>query len=340
MAQFLHQPSLITVNDPCILCGGSISRLKYTFRFEPLPEPFELRECENCGLLFNSPRLADLSPLYADGYYVFQETERALYTRAFSQARRHLDPALGLPRKSLDILEVGSATGHLLHVLRHLNHRAQGVELSSSAAKSARKRVGVDVFNGSIEEYVSKAGHGKMQHDVVWCNDVLEHVPDPVGFLRSCAKALKPNGRLILDTPNAGAVPVRQGKANWNGFNPYHIYLFGPENIELLLAKAGFHLQTRFSYQNDPASGLIPDTPFRSLLKSFLKVMGIFEFLRGMRQSHLRKKDGELLTQPMSGAEMEHCLGGIPWYSDSEDPKREMAQGCRGNNLVVHAVLE
>jgi SAM-dependent methyltransferase len=283
--------------------------------------------------------MMDLASLYAETYYVFQKDERTRYAQAFSQVKRHLDPNLGLPRKPLDILEVGSATGHLLHVLRHLNHRIQGVELSSSAAESARKRFGVDVFNGSIEEYVSKAGHGKMQHDVVWCNDVLEHVPDPVSFVKSCAMALKPAGRLILDTPNAGAKAVREGKPNWDGYNPYHIYLFGPENIELLLDKAGFRVQAKFSFRNGQSMGLVPRQPLRSSLRNTLKTTGLLEYLRRIRQLRLKSRDGELARQPMKAGEIVRRLEEIPWFSDSDDAREKLAEDCRGNNLVVHAVL-
>ncbi len=327
------------VNRPCVLCGESDSRIKHIFNFPLLPRPFELRECNGCGLLFNSPQMTDLAQLYGETYYVFQKAERTKYAQVFSQVKRHLDPNLGLPRKPLDILEVGSATGHLLHVLRHLNYRVQGVELSSSAAESARKRFGVDVFNGSIEEYVSKVGHGKMQHDVVWCNDVLEHVPDPVSFVKSCAMALKPAGRLILDTPNAGAQAVREGKPNWDGYNPYHIYLFGPENIELLLDKAGFRVQAKFSFRNDQSMSLVPRQPLRFFLRNTLKTVGLLGFLRRVRQWRSKSRDGELARQPMKAGEIVRRLEEIPWFSDSDDARAKLAEDYRGNNLVVHAVL-
>jgi len=314
------------------------SQLKHVFSFEILPRAFEMRECGECGLLFNSPRLEDLQPLYAKEYYVFHESENARYARVFGQIRRHLDPSWAIPAAPLDVLEVGAAKGHLLHVLRHLGHAVQGVELSSSAAQSAREQFDVDVLNGSIEEYVSARGHDRRPHDVVWCNDVLEHVPDPVSFVKSCAAALKPGGRLILDTPNGGAQAVREDKANWGGYNPYHIYFFGPANMELLLDKAGLRVHAKFSYGNDPSMGLTPRQPFRSFLRNTLKTAGLLAVLRQVRQWRSKSRDRELVAQPMKAGEIRRRLEEIPWFSGSHDAKAELAVGLRGNNLAVHAV--
>lgn len=325
-------------NRPCALCGTSDSRLKHVFQFPALPRNFDLRECDQCGLLFNSPRLTDLTPLYAEKYYVFHETENKRYAQALGQIKRHLDPSLCLPDGPLDVLEVGSAKGHLLHVLRHLGHTVQGVELSSSAAKSAREQFGLEVFEGSIEQYVSESGGSASRHDVVWCNDVLEHVPDPVGFVQQCAVTLKPGGRLILDTPNGGAQAVRENKPNWGGYNPYHIYLFGPMNIELLLDKAGFQIHTKFSYHNDPSISLVAPRPLRSFLRNSLDAAGVLGLLRRMRYRRLRQQDGTLIDLPMSDEEINRRLEEIPWFSGSDDARDELSSGCRGNNLVVHAV--
>lgn len=326
----------IEANRPCVVCGGSDSELKQVFRFAPLPRPFELRECRECGLLFNSPRLADLAPLYAEGYYVFHETERARYARAFRQVKRHLDPALGGAGGSLEILEVGAANGHLLHVLRRLGHDANGVELSAAAIERARSHFQLDVFQGALEDYVS--GAAARRHDVVWCNDVLEHVPDPLQFVRSCARALKPGGRLILDTPNAGTAAVGEGRANWNGYNPYHIFLFGPENLARLLERAGLRPAATFSYDNDRAAGLTPRRPLRKFFKIILATVGLWGWIDERRRRRSRTWDGELLDRPMRGEEIDRRLRELPWFSETPDAKAALAENHRGNNLVVHAL--
>jgi hypothetical protein len=89
----LAESHWLPVNDPCTVCGSS-SEHHHAARYPGLPQPFEMRRCRGCGLLFNSPRVEDLSPPLRADYYVFQETETARYDNAFPQVKRHLDPAL------------------------------------------------------------------------------------------------------------------------------------------------------------------------------------------------------------------------------------------------------
>jgi SAM-dependent methyltransferase len=42
--------------------------------------------------------------------------------------------------------------------------------------------------------------------DLVWCSEVLEHVPDTVGFLTEVRRVLRRGGRLLLTVPDHGHV--------------------------------------------------------------------------------------------------------------------------------------
>jgi ubiquinone/menaquinone biosynthesis C-methylase UbiE len=45
-------------------------------------------------------------------------------------------------------------------------------------------------------------GHGEV--DLVWCSEVLEHVPDTVAFLTEARRVLKRGGRLLVTVPDHG----------------------------------------------------------------------------------------------------------------------------------------
>lgn len=325
----------IDVNRPCLICGSSTSTPNSSHRYRILPRPFVLNRCQGCLLLFNSPRIADLGALYEADYYVFSETEHKRYGNALAEIKRHLCPAYGFANRPLDILEVGSAKGHLLHLLKHLGHNAMGVELSQHAAEYARQFFGADVYNGPIEAFVQE--HSDRRFDVVWCNDVIEHVPDPLGFVAACARALKPGGRLILDTPNGGSAEILAGYQDWIGYNPYHIFLFDHRNLAMLCQNVGLAPELVFSYHNQ-ATAQTARRRLRYRLKQAAERTGLISAVRWAKQ-RLRRDDGELTRRPMTADEIDAELARRAWFTDSPDARGPRAGSCQGDNLVVHAVL-
>jgi SAM-dependent methyltransferase len=64
----------------------------------------------------------------------------------------------------------------------------------------------------------------------VLCTETLEHVEEPVAFLRELRRVLSPGGRLVLTVPFA---------ARWH-FVPHDYWRFTPAGLEQVLAQAGF----------------------------------------------------------------------------------------------------
>jgi 2-polyprenyl-3-methyl-5-hydroxy-6-metoxy-1,4-benzoquinol methylase len=95
------------------------------------------------------------------------------------------------------LLDVGCAAGSFLDLVSGFCAQTIGVEPTRAYhAELARK--GHQVF-GSLED--AETSHGRV--DVATAFDVIEHVPDPVGFLRAILAQLKPGGQLLVGTPNS-----------------------------------------------------------------------------------------------------------------------------------------
>jgi SAM-dependent methyltransferase len=100
------------------------------------------------------------------------------------------------------VLDLGCGAGRFLAALRDAGADAVGVELAEAALERARRNVpGADV---RIVAHDGTLPLGHREIDVVWCSEVLEHVPDTVGFLTEARRILRPGGRLLLTVPDHG----------------------------------------------------------------------------------------------------------------------------------------
>jgi SAM-dependent methyltransferase len=100
------------------------------------------------------------------------------------------------------VLDLGCGAGRFVAALRDAGADAVGVELSAAALERARRNVpGADLrlvaADGSLP-----LGHGEV--DVVWCSEVLEHVPDTIAFLTEVRRVLRRGGRLLVTVPDHG----------------------------------------------------------------------------------------------------------------------------------------
>lgn len=96
----------------------------------------------------------------------------------------------------MNILEIGCGTGYLLKRLRDMGAKCTGIEPGNHAIKTANK-YDVDIIN---DYYPSKNIRDK--YDLIIHYGVLEHIEDPITFLKNLSNNLKPSGQIILSVPN------------------------------------------------------------------------------------------------------------------------------------------
>ena len=78
--------------------------------------------------------------------------------------------------------------------------------------------------------------------DVIFAADLIEHLSNPGMFLQSCARNLKPNGRLIITTPNCFNLfnIAEKFSKNEPTVNKDHTCYFNFKTLKRLLEKNNF----------------------------------------------------------------------------------------------------
>jgi SAM-dependent methyltransferase len=85
-------------------------------------------------------------------------------------------------------------------------------------------------------------GHGEI--DVVWCSEVLEHIPDVAHALLEVRRVLKPGGRLLVTVPyhgrfQAAAIALTRFEAHFDPLGQ-HVRFFTRRSLRSTLRHAGF----------------------------------------------------------------------------------------------------
>lgn len=183
-------------------------------------------------------------PIYANYASCFQGNEGSFdaqasrkWGRAYrSYLRRWLpsDPAAR-------ILDAGCGGGRMLHFLGERGYTSvAGVDCSLGQVELARQ-INPRVQQGDAIAYLKDKD---AEFDFIISLDVIEHLrkDEVLEFLRLAHRAMKPGGRLVLQTPN-GASPF-VGNVLYGDFT--HETAFSPGGLDRVLRLCGFEkVETR-----------------------------------------------------------------------------------------------
>jgi len=198
---------------------------------------YELFACVRCGLEFWDPRTEDRSFYEAEhsgGYDRFHSgvlVERPAHDEFLAR------PSPSGPARLLDI---GCGNGSFIRRAQQRGYEVWGIDFDRRSVDAARNAFGLDnVFVLSVDGLREK--FSDTQFDVITCFEVLEHLPDPVGFLRNVAGLLKRDGTFAGSVPNAErefASFDRHVEAH--DMPPHHFTWWSPRSLGRLLETSGF----------------------------------------------------------------------------------------------------
>ena len=227
----------------CPICGSSLNQM-----FEASDEgDLSYRLCSNCGTVFQSPRMSDEAlQAYYQAEYVSQ------YQQASGVTVKELRIQAGRARNLIRLmkaefstvnrhLDIGSSTGALMQAARDAyGCEAVGVEPAEVYRAYCEAR------GLTVHANLDDAGDG--QFDLITMAHVLEHLPDPVEYLRKLRERwLSPSGVLLVEVPNLfGHQSVELP----------HLFCFSAATLQYTLNRAGYRM-ARLTSHGAPRSKLI-----------------------------------------------------------------------------------
>jgi len=131
------------------------------------------------------------------------------------------------------VLEVGCGDGNFLEILVKRGCDAQGNEPSRPFRELALKR-GLKVDSHFVNEDYKNPD---APFDAIVSREVMEHVPDPINFLRNIRKFLAEDGVVLIEIPN-GEKMLRESR--YYDLFPDHLSYFTKETLTLAMLLSGF----------------------------------------------------------------------------------------------------
>jgi 2-polyprenyl-3-methyl-5-hydroxy-6-metoxy-1,4-benzoquinol methylase len=120
------------------------------------------------------------------------------------------------------VLDVGCAYGGFLVAAREAGaRRVVGVDLDSKLIDLARLQLADHHVSGelAIEDITSDGVADRWgKFDIVLCNDVIEHVVDPLRCARNLASVMRKGARVFLEIPNGSAVDFMRRDGHYGLF--------------------------------------------------------------------------------------------------------------------------
>jgi len=168
-------------------------------------------------------------------------------------------------------LDVGCFDGFFVRQLLDRGYDAHGLDFNRTAIARGQDRFGLAgrISNRTMTDLAA----GGAQFDVITMFEVIEHLDEFTPILEDCVRLLKPDGLLVISTPNS--------QMSWRpplDFPPHHLSRFTPLSLRKMAGSLGL-------------------TPVSSAEQSSL-----FDFIRNYIGSLFRRKE----TASMRGGEFRH----------------------------------
>lgn len=202
--------------------------------------------CKSCGFVFSNPyvpeaHIVDFYSQLEDHEYSSEAEGRTKNFKTIFKRMNRLQKKIAHPDKIL--LDIGAASGIFLNLAKQEGYGIEGIEPSDFLVKEAKELYGIQLFNGTVEDYKT----GK-KFPVVTLLDILEHLVEPDNFMSKVDELVDENGLLVIVTPDINSLACKVTGKRWWHYRIAHINFFNRKALAYLLRKHNYDIILKKKY--------------------------------------------------------------------------------------------
>lgn len=213
---------------------------------------FFCRQCE-LGILDSKIGAGELKKFYASEYRESPRlTSQANPAELFSTFAPLQSNRLKLLKpyltKKAKLLEIGCSAGMFLYHAKKLVKEIVGIDFDIASAKYASKKCHCPVYTTEIHNTPLKPNY----FDIIVAFQTVEHVSNPIEFINTLKKYLKPGGIMAIEVPNLyDALAYVYDLPNHYKFffHAAHLWYFTEKSLMKLMTDSGF--KGKINHQQD-----------------------------------------------------------------------------------------
>lgn len=250
--------------NKCPACGKAGSRTIEAINWEYVgkgEETYTYLVCDSCGTLFREETDIDYSQIYNGEYGSYEpisQLENKYIKRKIRKIRnsyvylnKHkivgkminsILPAgkVSLPDKYLKqlaeektLLDVGCRYGHMVYKLYEAGANVHGIE--PFLDKDIHYKNGLTIKKSYIKDVQEK-------YDIIFYDNVFEHLETPVEDLRAAGDKLKNRGVIVMVFPGYGDLTKIFKENSYIIQPPQHVALYTEQGVENVARQAGLQI--------------------------------------------------------------------------------------------------
>lgn len=224
-------------NCSCLLCNSPKKKIFLKWK------NYNLLSCLDCSAVYTNINFRKFKSEYFHSNLLKRKINKQEMMKTFSyrlnnfayERIEYIKENIRIKKKDI-VFDYGCGFGSFLYALKKKNILSKGIDFDIDSVNFCRSKK----LNVSNLPITSESNNSLK---LITLFDVIEHLNDPITFLKVANKKLKKNGYMLMFTPNIHSISGKLMGPDHNMFAVFnHLCFYNYTSLNYLARKAGFKI--------------------------------------------------------------------------------------------------